>query len=358
MADERKQEIFKHDAPWKVYAMNWSQKKSNPFRLAIGSFVEEYTNKIQLVKLDTEAAKFTEIATVDHPYPATKIMWMPNADEYEKDLMATTGDYLRIWRVDESKEDGQKCKQEALLNNNKSSEFCAPLTSFDWCEQDPRLIGTSSIDTTCTIWDIEVGKRVGETAAAGGAAAATPDKVNGTVKTQLIAHDQEVYDIAFKPDTTNEFASVGADGSVRLFDLRDLKHSKIIHETENGKALLRLAWNRQEKPCNYLAVLEMDTQTVTVLDTRVPMQPLATLKGHSNRINGLAWAPNSVCHLCTAGDDKKAHIWDIANANGTDHFEPVLAYDAGGEVNQIHWSSCEPDWISICYDQSLEVLRV
>ena len=127
---------------------------------------------------------------------------------------------------------------------------------------------------------------MGETAAAGGAAAATPDKVNGTVKTQLIAHDQEVYDIAFKPDTTNEFASVGADGSVRLFDLRDLKHSKIIHETENGKALLRLAWNRQEKPCNYLAVLEMDTQTVTVLDTRVPMQPLATLKGHSNRING------------------------------------------------------------------------
>jgi len=50
---------------------------------------------------------------------------------------------------------------------------------------------------------------------------------------------------------------------------------------------------------------------------------------------GLAWAPNSVCHLCTAGDDKKAHIWDIANANGTDHFEPVLAYDAGGEVNQV-----------------------
>jgi len=38
----------------------------------------------------------------------------------------------------------------------KNSEFCAPLTSFDWNESDPSIIGTSSIDTTCTIWNIEV----------------------------------------------------------------------------------------------------------------------------------------------------------------------------------------------------------
>jgi WD repeat-containing protein 68 len=37
--------------------------------------------------------------------------------------------------------------------------------------------------------------------------------------TQLIAHDKEVYDIAFARGT-DLFASVGADGSVRMFDLR------------------------------------------------------------------------------------------------------------------------------------------
>lgn len=37
---------------------------------------------------------------------------------------------------------------------NKNTEFCAPLTSFDWNETDPSIIGTSSIDTTCTIWDL------------------------------------------------------------------------------------------------------------------------------------------------------------------------------------------------------------
>ena len=40
---------------------------------------------------------------------------------------------------------------------NKSSEFCAPLTSFDWNDADPKRVGTASIDTTCTIWDVEKG---------------------------------------------------------------------------------------------------------------------------------------------------------------------------------------------------------
>ena len=70
------------------------------------------------------------------------------------------------------------------------------------------MIGTSSIDTTCTIWDIE----------------------KGAVKTQLIAHDKEVYDICFA-NGVDMFASCGADGSVRHFDLRDLEHSTIIYES-------------------------------------------------------------------------------------------------------------------------------
>lgn len=39
-----------------------------------------------------------------------------------------------------------------VLLQNKQSEFCAPLTSFDWNDVDPKRLGTSSIDTTCTIW--------------------------------------------------------------------------------------------------------------------------------------------------------------------------------------------------------------
>lgn len=86
----------------------------------------------------------------------------------------------------------------------QDNDFSAPLTSFDWNPELHNLIGTSSIDTTCTIWDIE----------------------KSTVFTQLIAHDKEVYDIHFSRER-NIFASVGADGSVRQFDIRDLQHSSV-----------------------------------------------------------------------------------------------------------------------------------
>ena len=96
-------------------------------------------------------------------------------------------------------------RQECLLNNNKNSDFCAPLTSFDWNEVDPNLLGTSSIDTTCTIWGLETGQVLGRV-----------NMVSGHVKTQLIAHDKEVYDIAFSKagGGRDMFASVGADGKI------------------------------------------------------------------------------------------------------------------------------------------------
>jgi WD repeat-containing protein 68 len=43
---ERKGEVFSYQAPWPIYGMGWSQLRSKPFRLAVGSFIEEYTNKV------------------------------------------------------------------------------------------------------------------------------------------------------------------------------------------------------------------------------------------------------------------------------------------------------------------------
>lgn len=85
-------------------------------------------------------------------------------------------------------------------------------------------------------------------------------------KTQLIAHDKEVYDIAFVPNDTHVFATCGADGSVRLFDLRSLEHSTILYESQGLTPLLRTSWNKQDP--NYLATLSMDSNKVMILDIR------------------------------------------------------------------------------------------
>lgn len=52
---------------------------------------------------------------------------------------------------------------------------------------------------------------------------------------------------------------------------------------------------------------------MVVLDIRFPTLPVAELQRHQQPVNGLAWAPHSSCHICTAGDDKQALIWDLSN---------------------------------------------
>ncbi|XP_076825999.1 DDB1- and CUL4-associated factor 7 [Clavelina lepadiformis] len=360
----KRKEIYKYDAPWTVYAASWSVRNDKKFRLAIGSFIEEYNNKVQIVGLDEERAEFKAKSMFDHPYPCTKIMWIPDPKSVYPDLLATSGDYLRLWRVSDS-----ETRLECLLNNNKNSDFCAPLTAFDWNEVDPNLLGTSSIDTTCTIWGLETGQVLRRV-----------NVVSGHVKTQLIAHDKEVYDIAFSRagGGRDMFASVGADGSVRMFDLRHLEHSTIIYEvttnfnrdSTNSKVtipysvswqdpghqpLLRLCWNKQDP--NYLATMAVDGMEVIILDVRVPCTPVARLNNHRACVNGIAWAPHSSCHICTAGDDHQALIWDIQQMPRAIE-DPILAYTAEGEINQVQWATTQPDWISICYNKTLEILRV
>jgi len=38
--------IHTYEAPWPLYGMNWSNRRETRFRLAIGSFIEDYPNKV------------------------------------------------------------------------------------------------------------------------------------------------------------------------------------------------------------------------------------------------------------------------------------------------------------------------
>jgi WD repeat-containing protein 68 len=221
---------------------------------------------------------------------------------------------------------------KVCLNNNKKTDFCAPLTSFDWNADEPRLIGTASIDTTCSIWDIVAEKAT----------------------TQLIAHDKEVYDIAFAKGV-DTFASVGADGSVRLFDLRSLEHSTIIYESMENQPILRVCWNKQDP--NYIATILVDSPSIIILDVRIPSVPVAMLNNHQGVVNSIQWAPHSSCHLCSAAEDSQALIWDLSSLPKSIE-DPILAYTAEAEINTLQWSALQTDWIAIAFGKKLQILRV
>jgi fructose-1,6-bisphosphatase/sedoheptulose 1,7-bisphosphatase-like protein len=53
----KQREIFTYRAPWDIYGLGWSTRSDQRFRLAVGSFIEEYSNKVQVWKGEGEARR-------------------------------------------------------------------------------------------------------------------------------------------------------------------------------------------------------------------------------------------------------------------------------------------------------------
>ncbi|APA06802.1 hypothetical protein sscle_02g015720 [Sclerotinia sclerotiorum 1980 UF-70] len=339
-------------APWALYAFDWCKwpaQNNDAGKVAIGSYLEDGHNFIQI--LDSQIVptqsesyvpgapkyglEFTKIAEATHSYPVTRLLWEPPSSQKQStDLLATSGDHLRLWSLPSetpvaspsntiggrSSNTGRdlppsKLTPLALLSNSKTPEHTAPLTSLDWNTVSPSLIITSSIDTTCTIWDIPT----------------------LTAKTQLIAHDKEVFDVRFCANSVDVFVSCGADGSVRMFDLRSLEHSTIIYEPTSkddkdlspgggrisptlaqqtmsyAPPLLRLAASPHDT--HLLATFSQDSNIIRILDVRQPGQALLELQGHSAAINCIEWSPSRRGTLASGADDSLVLIWDLLSQN-------------------------------------------
>ncbi|CDO71955.1 hypothetical protein BN946_scf184940.g102 [Trametes cinnabarina] len=317
---------LQYEAPWPVYALDWCKSAApgqqlrprSAFRLGIASLTEDYRNRIAIVGLQdervlveddyTEYPDFVTLVEAQHGYPATRLQWQPStANSFawsqkavNAELLATTGDALRVWEYSsdgsaavgpyvgrQTSGGGHKLTLKTALSGQskvQNNNTGAPLTSFSWNEKSPSLIVTSSIDTTCTVWNIDT----------------------STAITQLIAHDREVYDVAWLPGSTDIFVSVGADGSLRAFDLRSLEHSTILYETPAPKnmppptsPLLRIAFNPADS--NYMSTFHMDGTEVQILDMRSPGQPVMELKAHRAQVNALGWSSTDSQLLATAG---------------------------------------------------------
>ena len=122
-----KKEIHTYEAPWTTYTTAWSRRQDGKFRMAVGSIKEEYSNQIQIIELNKEEGVFNKLSEFNHPYPPTKVMFAPPTFQSlgNNDLIATTGDYLRLWSV----EADNSVVIKATLNNNKhSGEYVIPMS--------------------------------------------------------------------------------------------------------------------------------------------------------------------------------------------------------------------------------------
>jgi WD repeat-containing protein 68 len=70
-------QVITYEAPWVIYALGFSSKGAYPYRLGIGSFVEDVRNEVEIIQLNLDTQLFETRAKFVHNYPATKLIWLP-----------------------------------------------------------------------------------------------------------------------------------------------------------------------------------------------------------------------------------------------------------------------------------------
>lgn len=112
-----------HDFSGPVHSLDWCKTSApgqqlrprSAFRLGVASFTENYQNQIAVIGLQDERVlveddfadypDFVTLCEVHHGYPATSLQWQPASAQNHSwsqksastELLATTGDALRIW---------------------------------------------------------------------------------------------------------------------------------------------------------------------------------------------------------------------------------------------------------------------
>lgn len=435
-------------SPYPLYCSDWTYLNGGDVDcIALSSYKEGFTNRIQVVHgvgYDKEATggngdmdddmgigspmsnayqddaiegfDFHRVAEVAVDYPVTNLQWDPSMLKMSSGVserLAASLEVLRLYKVDhdviDQNNDYKLTQTHTLVNNTTTASSSTssssqstvaggngageevntvpPVTSFDWNKIDSNIIITSSVDTTCTVWDLNRSLGIHDQSVVDG----TTSTDTAMVKTQLIAHDSEVFDVKFIHNSTNVFASVGNDGSMRVFDLRSLEHSTIIYEPSlpavsalslatphhNSRALLKLSASNVDQ--HYLATIGVNSNQVIIIDMRMPGLPVAALDGslggvNTTAINSIQWHPSSN-FILTGGDDCQALVWDCNNlshipskpATSSSSLSPdvtsvvespVLAYEEDLEINNVCWRRDLGDWMGVVSGKGFQAVMV
>lgn len=311
---------------YSTYALDF-QNNHNQDVIALGSLEYSNENYIEILYLDKEILK-TGIK-ISHEYPISKIQWNPFVEN--KGLFGVTSDNLKIFNYDN--ESNQLTLKSSLINNR--SEYNDPITSFDWNKLNDSIIGTCSLDTTCTIWDIN----------------------KETIKTQLIAHEKEVYDIGFSYTNENLFMSSGSDGSIRIFDMRNLEENLIKYESEDKSPIYKFSWNYKNKDLFAICSGSQNNKSeLSIVWNKVHKRKLST---HNGSVTSFCWSPENQNELCSVGDDGFAYIWKL-KSEYDESKGPDLQYSLGDKksIRNVSWSKSNPKLIGIVYENKIRLLNM
>ena len=258
-------------------------------------------NYIYLYSLENTLLSATEV-----PWPVTKTSFSYSPTLKNKFL--TSSDVIRVYNLN--------CDTFALeivdtLSETKNS-FNGPVVTFDWSKTKPDLLGSCSIDTTCSIWNVE--KKI--------------------LTTQLIAHKKEVTDFTFSNDDKC-FITSGGDGQVKLFDLRDLKTSFQIYQTSDDTAISGVSFNPNNS--NLISVRTDNSPLIGVIDVR-QTKKLYDITFHTKDLTCCSWSPYYMDLLASASTDGALATWMVKDKSEEKPYD-VCYFDSA--IYNMVWSPIE-----------------
>jgi WD repeat-containing protein 68 len=116
-----------------LYGLAFSKNPTHPLRVATTTLSSNITNKLLILDIANKestspysqnppSSSYNQLASANLSFPATKVGWEPGGggrgvnDDERIELLATTGDILRIWDLRESWEDESRGRGYARGN--------------------------------------------------------------------------------------------------------------------------------------------------------------------------------------------------------------------------------------------------
>ncbi|OHT02653.1 DDB1- and CUL4-associated factor 7 like protein [Tritrichomonas foetus] len=255
MNEQQKPITLSIPLPFRPFALSFSSPFAQENRLAICSFDQNPQNQFRIFRMVGPSIIAESGAPVK--LPQTCCMFSPHGHlKDETDLLLLGGDSLKLYTTAPN-----SLTPTAEIQISQNNE---PITGIDWSLIENSLVLTGSSDATVSALNINTGQ----------------------IMQQVIAHDHPIHDVKFC-GASSTFVTVGFDGSLRLFDLRDLNNSFILYQT--AKPLTRCAISPIDP--NKIATFSRGSNSAIIIDSRKPgMAASANGDQHNEQVTCIGWS--------------------------------------------------------------------
>ncbi|KAL1924244.1 uncharacterized protein VTP21DRAFT_7279 [Calcarisporiella thermophila] len=287
---------------------------------------------------------------IAHPKEVNRARYLPQ----RPNIVATRtsrGDVLVYDWSDPLHRAGSEVAEQYMILRGHSKEGYG----MSWHKKHEGILLTGSDDTTICQWDINKTMDTNE-------------------RPQIVeplriyhGHTAIVEDVSWHPLHEHQFASVGDDHKLLIWDSRTPDSNKPVHNViAHNQEINCVAFNPTDE---YLIATGSVDSTVALWDIRHLKQRFHTLMYHKDEILQLEWSPHHESVLATGSGDRRVAIWDLGRAQDeptlpeeTEEAPSELLFVHGGHTNRVtdlSWHPEEP-WMmaSVAEDNTVQIWQM